>query len=174
MDAAHLLSVSATPVVLISACGLVTLALYSRLGAILARIRAFHQQKIELLKELDKREDGGQEHMLLSLIDSQIAKVTVKAKVIQNGLYCLLCAILALLLCSLLAAAAALHESVGVAALGMYVLGVSLFLAGIGWAIRELTLSLTPLEEESAYLDRLTAQHKARSQSGQIRVAKAA
>lgn len=175
MDASHLLSVSVTPVVLISACGLVILALYNRLGVILARIRAFHQQKIELLKEFDMREGVEQQQMLLDMIDSQITKVTVKAKAIQKGLYCLLSAVLAFLTCSLLTAAAVLHESVGVVALGMHVLGVSLFLAGIGWAVRELTLSLTPLEEESAYLDALTAQHKARPQSGQkVRVAKSA
>lgn len=174
MDAFHLLSVSITPVVLISACGLITLALYNRLGAILARIRAFHQQKIELLENLDQREGGDQE-MLLELIDSQITKVTVKAKAIQKGLYCLLSAVLAFLICSLLGAGAVLHESVGLVALGMHVLGLSLFLVGIGWAIRELTLSLTPLEEESAYLEVLTAQHVARSQSIQkITVAKSA
>jgi uncharacterized protein DUF2721 len=167
--------VSVTPVVLISACGLVLLALYNRLGVILARLRAFHQQKIELLKELDRREGGEQQHLLVDLIDSQLAKVTAKARVIQYGLYCLLAAVLALLLCSLLAAAAVWHESVGVAALGMHVLGVALFLAGVGWALRELTLSLTPLEEESAYLEVLTTRHQAESQSRQkIRVAKTA
>lgn len=174
MDAFHLLSVSITPVVLISACGLITLALYNRLSAILARIRAFHQQKIELLENLDQRE-GGDQGMLLEMIDSQITKVTVKAKAIQKGLYCLLSAVLAFLICSLLGAAAVLHESVGVVALGMHVLGLSLFLVGIGWAIRELTLSLTPLEEESAYLEILTAQHVAKSQTIQkIKVAKSA
>lgn len=174
MDAFHLLSVSITPVVLISACGLITLALYNRLSAILTRIRAFHQQKIELLENLDQRE-GGDQGMLLEMIDSQITKVTVKAKAIQKGLYCLLSAVLAFLICSLLGAAAVLHESVGVIALGMHVLGLSLFLVGIGWAIRELTLSLTPLEEESAYLEILTAQHVSRSQSIQkIKVAKSA
>jgi Protein of unknown function (DUF2721) len=174
MNAVQLISASVTPVVLISACGLITLALYSRLGMILARIRAFHQQKIELLKE-PECEDGEQQQMLFAMIDSQITKVTFKAKVIQNGLYCLLCAVLAFLLCCLLSAAAELHMSVGVIALAMHVLGVSLFLVGIGWAIRELTLSLTPLEEESAYLESLTAQGKRRSQSNQkIKVAKSA
>ena len=84
MDAFHLLSVSVTPVVLISACGLVTLALYNRLNAILARIRAFHQQKMEVLEKFDKYE-GDDQAILLEMIDSQITKVTVKAKAIQKG-----------------------------------------------------------------------------------------
>ena len=165
MDTSHLLSVSVTPVVLISACGLVTLALYSRLGAILARIRSFHQQKIELLKNFHEHEVVEQQ-MLMDMLDSQIVGVTGKARVIQKGLYCLLAAIAAFLLCSLFAGATELHEWVGIAALGMGILGLSLFLVGLGCAMWELKLSLTPLEEESAYLKILTALHLAKSQGG--------
>jgi hypothetical protein len=163
MDTAHLLSISVTPVVLISACGLISLALYNRLGIILARIRAFHQQKIEFLKEIDQRPNGDQQKML-EMLDSQVAKVTIKARVIQRGLYCLMSAVLAFLSCSLLTPATEFHVSMGMLAFGVYVLGVLLFIAGICWAIRELALSLIPLEEESACLDLLTAQHQAKSE----------
>jgi len=150
------------------------LALYNRLGAILARIRAFHQQKIELLNNLHEHEIGEQQ-MLLNMLDSQIVGVTVKARVIQKSLYCLLAAIAAFLLCSLFAGATVLHEWVGMVALGMGVLGLSLFLVGLGWAMRELTLSLTPLEEESSYLQVLTAHHLAKLQSGKrLKVAESA
>jgi hypothetical protein len=47
----------------------------------------------------------------------------------------------------------------------MHVLGISLSFAGIGWAIRELTLSLTPLEEESAYLEVRSGKPLARNQA---------
>jgi len=165
LDTSQLLSVSVTPVVLISACGLLTLALYNRLGAILARIRAFHLQKMQLLENLHELEVFEQQ-MLLDMLDSQIQKVTDKARVIQKALYCLLAAITAFLLCSLFAGATVLHSSAGMVALGMGVLGVSLFVAGLGWAMRELTLSLTPLEEENAYLEIVKAHKKAKSQGG--------
>ena len=164
MDTSHLLSMSVTPVVLISACGLVTLALYSRLGVILSRIRAFHQQKIELLTNFHQHEVIEQE-MLLNLLNSQIVGVTVKARVIQKGLYCMLAAIAAFLLCSLFSGATVLHEWIGMVALGTDILGIALFLVGLGWAMRELTLSLIPLEEESAYLEVLTAHYLKKSQN---------
>ncbi len=44
----------------------------------------------------------------------------------------------------------------------MHFLGLSLYLAGIGWAIRELTLYITPLDEENAYLQTITADHLAK------------
>ena len=165
---------SVTPAVLISACGLVTLALYSRLGVILARIRAFHQQKIELLEDLHEHEVIEQQ-MLLDMLNSQIVGVTVKARAIQKGLYCLLAAIAAFLFCSLFSAATVLHEWLGMVALGMGILGLSLFLVGLAWAMRELTLSLTPMEEETAYLEVLTAHHLAKSQGGKkLKVAESA
>lgn len=162
MDPSHLLLVAVTPVVLISACGLITLALYNRLGVILARIRAFHQQKIDLLGSLHEHK-GFHLSMLLELIDSQIVGVTEKARGVQKGLCCLLSAIAAFLLCSLFTGAAVLHPSFGLLALSLAVLGIGLFLIGLGWAMHELLLSLTPLEEENAYLAVLTAQHLAQA-----------
>ena len=75
--------------------------------------------------------------------------MTVKAKAILKGLYSLLTAVLAFLLCPLFAAAAVLHGWVGVLVIVMHVLGLSLFLVGIVCAMGELTHSLTPLEGES-------------------------
>ena len=158
MNAQQLLSVSVTPVVLISACGLITAALYNRLSAILARIRVYHQQKIGVLEDRKQRQTS-ERKLLLHVMDSQIAKMTAKAKMIQKGLFCLLCAILAFLLCSLLTAVAVLHDSIGVVALVADVIGLTLFASGIGWALKELMLSLSPLEEESSYLQNLTELH---------------
>jgi hypothetical protein len=107
-----------------------------------------------------------EQQLLLTMLDSQIVGVTVKARAIQKGLSCLLAAIAAFLLCSLFSGATVLHEWVGMVALGMGFLGLSLFLVGLGWAMGELTLSLTPLEEETAYLEVLTAHRLAKSQGG--------
>ena len=174
MDTAHLLSASVTPVVLISACGLVTLALYNRLGAILARIRSFHQQKIGLLDHLQEQDLEGH-NLLLDMLDSQIKKVTGKAKMIQKALFCLLAAMTAFLLCSVFAGATALNVWFGVAAVGTGVLGIALFLSGIGLAMRELSLSLAPLEEENAYLEVVKSDRLAKLGSGRnLKFAKSA
>jgi hypothetical protein len=159
MNAHQLLSVSVTPVVLISACGLITLALYNRLGIILARIRALHLQKIELLQSRDK--NGQLDHrLLLVLIDSQVDKVTQKAKIVQKGLVSLLGACLSFLSCSFLAGAAVMDPAFGAIALVSQGVGLFLFALGVGWALRELMHSLTPLEEESDYLRALTQQYE--------------
>ena len=174
MDTSHLLSASVTPVVLISACGLVTLALYNRLGAILARIRSFHQQKIGLLDGLQEQDLDGP-HLLLDMLDSQIKEVTDKAKVLQKALFCMLAAMSTFLLCSVFAGATVLNVGFGIAAVGTCVLGIGLFLSGIGLAMRELALSLIPLDEENAYLEVVKANRLAKLNSNaKLKIAKTA
>ena len=60
MNVGPVLSASATPVVLISACGLITLALYNRLATILARWRLRpvqgHEPRLDPLLTLRPRD----------------------------------------------------------------------------------------------------------------------
>jgi hypothetical protein len=109
------------------------------------------------------------------MLDSQIAKVTRKAKTIQHGLYCLLSAALAFLACALFEATRGLHDSFVTAAVILHVLGLALFMAGILWAMRELTLSLSPLAEEDAYLETITTNRLAQLPGGRnLRIARSA
>jgi len=158
MNAQQILSVSVTPVVLISACGLITLALYNRLGAILARIRAIHQQKLDLLKGR-KLENGLDQRQLLKLIDTQSAQATDKARMLQRGLACLLGACLAFLISSFLTAGSVVFQSLGLLALITHFVGLALFASGLIWALKEINRSLMSLEDEITYLDSLSGQH---------------
>ena len=158
-----MLALAVTPGILISACGVVTTALYNRLGVILARIRGYHQRKIEVLvghPQLDMLDLQS----LLDMLDAQIAAVTAKAKMIQNGLCCLLGAIVALLLCTVFAGFAVVFEWFGPVALATGFLAVCLFIVGLGWGLREVLWAMSPLEEETAYLEVLRSQHVAKSQ----------
>ncbi len=154
---ADMIALCVTPGILISACGVVATAPYNRLGVIVARVRAYQQQKIDLLVK-PQPHDMADTHSLLAMLDAQIAAVTAKAKMIQNGLYCLLAAIVAFLLCSVCAGLAIVYDRLGVVALVSGFSGVCLFIAGLGWAVREVTCALSPLEQETAYLKALSSQ----------------
>ena len=174
MNTTQLLSSSFTPIVLISACGLITPSLYSRLGDILSRIRLIHHQKIELLKNLNEH-DFEEQQMLLDMLDSQSEQITDKARMIKKSLNCLLSAIAAFLFCSVFAGAEELSAWVGLAALVSGSVGVLLFLVGLGWAKRELAMSLEPLEAEQEHLKMVTAHYLAKSKMGaRFKVAKSA
>lgn len=172
--AAQLLSSSFTPVVLISACGLITPSLYSRLGELSSRIRLVHHQKIELLKNLHEHEFHEQQ-MLIEMLDSQSDQITDKARMIKKSLNCLLTAIACFLSCSVCAGAEELNEWMGTAALGMAIAGVSLFIIGLAWAMRELGLSLEPLEAEKRHLKIVTELYMSKSRGERtLKVAKTA
>jgi hypothetical protein len=160
--AAQLLSSSFTPIVLISACGLITPSLYSRLGDLLSRIRLVHHQKIDLLKNLHEHEFSEQQ-MLMDMLDSQSEQITEKARIVKNSLNCLLTAIAAFLFCSVFAGAEELNEWFGAAALGMGILGIFLFVVGLACAMWELSHSLEPLEAEKEHLKVVTAIYLAKS-----------
>ena len=68
-------------------------------------------------------------------------------------------------------------EWFAVLALGMHVIGVLLFMGGIAWAVRELAVSLVPLESENAYLNFVSDRRRATSPTNErdkLRVAESA
>jgi hypothetical protein len=157
MQISRLLAASVTPVVLISACGLITLALYNRLATILARLRSYHQLQIDLLREIDDANESAKSQF--DALRSQVGQITRKARMVQRGLFCLLSSVIAFLGCSIFAAASEWIEYFGTAAIVMHLLGLLLFVTGIGWAMRELLISISPLDEEHAFIETAVANH---------------
>ena len=51
----HVVAASVVPVVVISACGLLCLAFYNRLAAVVTRLRAFHREQLERASRLLER-----------------------------------------------------------------------------------------------------------------------
>lgn len=158
MEVSRLLAVSVTPVVLISACGLITLALYNRLATILARLRSYHQLQIELLKGLADEEAEFAKSQL-NAVRLQVGQIKCKARMIQKGLYCLLSSVIAFLGCSMFAAVSIWNDRFGAVAVAMHLVGLLLFVSGIAWAMRELRMSISPLDEEHAFIETTFAHH---------------
>lgn len=80
-----IISVSVVPVVIISACGLLSLAFYGRLAAMVSRLRGFQR---EILKEQEKpRRPGGLEQArLLELLRKQTEEVRRRTRLIRLAL----------------------------------------------------------------------------------------
>lgn len=73
-----LLSVSVVPVVIISACGLLSLAFYGRLAALVARLRVFQRA---MLREQENRASQGlqDQKQFLEVLRTQTLRVTERA-----------------------------------------------------------------------------------------------
>ena len=66
----NVISVSVVPVVIISACGLLSLLFYGRLAVLVARLRTFQR---EMLREQEKwaKEEPGDHQQLLEVLRTQ-------------------------------------------------------------------------------------------------------
>lgn len=151
----HLISASVVPIVVISASGLLCLAFYNRLAAIVSRLRLFQRERLQQ-QELRDRAVAAKDtstavrhERLLDLLADETENVTKRAHLIRSTLMLFLLAIAALVVCSLMCGVTAVWKSAIYPAVAMFVTGMLLLLAGVICAILEIKMSLGPVELES-------------------------
>ncbi|MCR4411774.1 MAG: DUF2721 domain-containing protein [Thermoguttaceae bacterium] len=143
------------PVVVISANGLLCLALYNRLAAVVSRMRTINKERFDLLARLSaergheaKPADGKSLETRLHVLDELGHQLFERARLIRDSLVCLLVAVLAMLACSLALGLEPLSPTFGLAALALFVVGIVVMMAGIVRAIQDLGATLDPLRFE--------------------------
>ena len=163
----RVVAASVVPVVVISACGLLCLAFYNRLAAVVARLRGFHRERLHEQDLLDRHtpaatsdpaaaEAARRHAQLLDVLEQQTSHVARRARLIRATLSCLLSAIGCLTLCSMLSGLALVAGGVVVAAVLAFLLGMVLLLGAVGFALAELRQALDPVELESRFVASVT------------------
>src|SRR6185369_11893053 len=97
-DWSRVLSAAVVPVVIISACGLLCLAFYNRLAAIVSRIRGFQRERMHEQEEYARALFSGKidrvlltrHHRVLDMLEAQTSRVIRRARLIRGTLLCLL------------------------------------------------------------------------------------
>jgi hypothetical protein len=142
--------VSVVPVVIISACGLLSLAFYGRLAAVVSRLRGFQR---EILKEQEKprRPGGWGQARRLELLRKQTEEVRQRARRIRLGLI-FLTAVAVLIVCSLTLMLSGFAPVAAFFAAGLFGLGLLSVLGGIIAAMLELRGALHPVELETQFV----------------------
>lgn len=155
----HLIQVVLAPVVLISANGLICLALFNRLSALTNRARTFHKEWFDIYSELaeqtsDEAESNGTRHLneRIKILDAQWHRMIARARLLRNSLCCLLITVLAMLGCSMALGLASVAAAMGVLALVLFYGGVLVMMTGIVLALIELVRALDPLKMEHAMI----------------------
>ncbi|MEN6627269.1 MAG: DUF2721 domain-containing protein [Candidatus Sumerlaeia bacterium] len=167
-----LLQIILAPVVLISACGLLCLALYNRLASIVSRARAFHRERFDVQTHLARLGDDADATLAaqlgsrIDILTDQTGQVLARAKQIRNALVCMLLTITCMLACSLLLASLSLFGEpvqnaatlaffasgpfylVVIAAGVVFLVGIALMIAAMVLAILELRRALDPVQVE--------------------------
>jgi hypothetical protein len=145
------ISVSVVPVVIISACGLLSLAFYGRLAALVARLRIFQR---EMLREQEKwaKEGPGDRQQLLEVLRTQTLQITERARLIRRALQFFLTAVAILIVCSLTLVTSWFFPPAAVLAAMFFVAGLLSMLGGVISAMLELRESLEQVELEGRFV----------------------
>lgn len=149
----NIISMSVVPVVIISACGLLSLAFYGRLAAVVSRLRGFQREMLVEQEKLARTRDVG-EARLLELLSVQTQQVTRRARLIRLALIYFLLAVALLIICSLTLVASRFVHQLELVAAGFFVLGLLSMLCGIIAAMLELRGALQPVELETRFISR--------------------
>lgn len=142
------------PVVMISAGGLLCLAWYNRLAAIVSRARAFHRERLELRDELAALEGeagrarAAELNQRMHTVDEQSQQVLRRARLMRDALTYELLSVLCMLLCSLAMGVSLWSPAWAVAAVAMFALGGVLMAAAVVLAVLELRTALDPVTLE--------------------------
>ncbi|QNN24675.1 DUF2721 domain-containing protein [Planctomycetales bacterium ZRK34] len=152
------------PVVMISACGLLALAMYNRLATIISRARGFIKERFDDFAHLSRlsldEQTSAQAELLrqrLGVLDLQIRRILQRARLVRNAVMCLLVTVGCNLLCSLLLGLSMLAPLQG-AALAMFCAGVISMLGAVTLGMIELTKALDPVEIEQQSMQQHTDQ----------------
>jgi hypothetical protein len=145
------------PAVMFSAGGLLCLAQFARLNAIVGQIRAFDRERLTTLREMTKAEPEQRDllEQRAAGLELQSDGVLAHAVVVKNALRFLVGGILLMVLCSLLVGASFVFEPLSIVAIVLFVLGLISTFVGLCLVLTELGVSLDPLKTEHENLKRL-------------------
>lgn len=160
----RIVSASVAPIVVISACALLTLAFYNRLASIISRLRGFQrerlteQEQVHRLERLDPPDERllGRRRRVLENLAEQTQRTLRRAKLIRLTLLCLLGAIALLVISSIFNGLTVVWPEAHVGAAILFLSGMLLMLAGIACAMAELLAALEVVESETRLVSELS------------------
>lgn len=145
-DVVHTIQLLVAPVVMISAAGLVCLALYNRLAAIVGRVRTIHKEEVDALSRMSiapaAPAPSKSARRRVVTLEEQVDHLMERARLLRAALVCLLVTVLSMLLCSLAIGLSLVWGEAAYVALAVFLAGVLVEAAGIVLAILELRIAL--------------------------------
>ena len=154
-DVSKIVSAGVGPIIVISACGLLCSTFYNRMTNVITRLRAFQRERLAEQYLIDQEKDDdrrARRQELLAILSSQTDLLVRRVKLVRRTLYCLLCTIASLIICSLSLGLAVLWPPLIYVAIATFILGLTILLAGLGFAMLDLRLSLDPVVLETTFV----------------------
>ncbi|KAA0216020.1 MAG: DUF2721 domain-containing protein [Leptolyngbya sp. PLA3] len=156
-SAAVVIAQLATPVVMISAAGLLCLGLFNRLATLVARSRAFAKERVELIRTIASPAEGmagaALDRLRLEALEAHSARVLKRATLLRASLQCILAAILAMLASSAAIGLSIFSSDLWVWALICFGVGLAAMAAGVILVMAELAQALRDVKLEQRLLN---------------------
>ncbi len=159
MTAAETMRDLLAPVAMISANGLICLALYNRLTAVITRLRLFDKERFDVHSSLAEKKPNRQrlsasDPLLMRLADleHQCKLIARRARWLRDALLMMLAGVIGMLSSSLAIGLSHIWPELSSVGLVIFVTGIICMMVGILLAVRELAVSLDPLHAESGTL----------------------
>jgi hypothetical protein len=134
------------PVVMISACGLLCLALYNRMAVMISRARAFHKEQFEAMARLGSASARQADpaliqtlHHRVETLNVQVMTILRRAALVRNALILLLGTVLCMLGCSIALGLSLFSPVFNAIALACFLLGIGAMIVAMILAIWELS-----------------------------------
>jgi hypothetical protein len=148
------------PVIVISANGLLCLALYNRLAGIVGRSRTLNKERFDLSSQLPAVDQASLQtpeakHLTrrMSTIDELGHRLFEHARLVRHALICLLATVQCMICSSLFLGLSVRWTSVEWVAVVFFVAGLGVMFLGILFAMRELGDVLDPLQYEHRQIE---------------------
>lgn len=158
----EIITASVVPIVIISACGLLCLAFYNRLGVVVTRLRSLQRERLSEYKELFRLEETEkakfvrqEAEQFLHFLEGQTVDVMKRARYLRNCLTCLISSIFSFVITSLFIGLSVLFPVLDLVVLIFFIMGLFLVLYGLIFALLELRIALNPIQTESGFVHRL-------------------
>jgi hypothetical protein len=166
-DWSKIIAAGVGPIIVISACGLLCLAFYNRLAAVVTRLRAFHRERLHEQEALFRAQSAepadelaiARHTELIGMLEVQTAHVTRRAHWIRQTLSCLLVTIGCLAICSMLVGLAVIFPWCYLLAVPLFVIGLLLLVLGVVFALIEMRHALDPVELESRFVRAIVQEY---------------
>lgn len=140
-----------------SAGGLLCLAQFARLTAVLGLVRTLNRERASLIRELASA--AGEQHTIIARrcegLTAQAERVLLHARTVRNACRFLVAGILMMVACSLTIGASLLIAALEAVALGLFILGLVAIFVGLSLVLSELRVSLDEVTFEHQNLLRI-------------------
>ncbi len=159
-DVVKTIQLLVAPVIMISANGLICMALYNRLAAIVSRTRTFHKERFDALSSLSAlplEEQTGRRAKALrhrcAELELQGRQILRRAGLLRGALMLQIGAVIAMLLCSMSLGLTVFLQSLVWLPLVLFFTGTMMMIGGSALALLELAGALEPVMAEGDSVD---------------------